>query len=452
MTEDRLPPDEPDFEWTDSPARPSRRRGGPGGPETGERDRIEAGEGEAPDTAERERLSRAERRRARGDTGEYERAGRRPPPGRRTRRRDLPARVRRRQDIAVGAAALAVLVGGVALVSGGGDGEEEEQTPLKKLIGQTLVGRMDQNGPNEQLIRQVRKGQVGGLLVLARDPTRLQEHVATVQDAAREGGNPPLLIMIDQEGGPVKRLPGPPNVSPNELGETGDTTVASAEGQATAELLQPLGVDIDLAPVLDVTLPRTAETIASRTFGDDAAQVSEIGVAFIEGLQSGGVAGTAKHFPGLGPSTVNPDDGRATVVLTPAEQETALLPFRDAVEAGVELVMVSTAIYPNLGSQDPAALSPTIVQGELRQNLGFEGTIITDDLEAGAITDETTPERAAIQALTAGNDLLLFARSTDTVTAALKAVARAVKSRQLDLAVVDDAYRQVLVLKISLAN
>jgi beta-N-acetylhexosaminidase len=432
VTDDRQPPDEPDFEWTEPPERPSPRRREPGESETGERDR--------PDTGEP----------ARGDTGEYERAGRRPPPGRRTRRRDLPARVRRRQDFAVGGVALAVLVGGIALVSGAGDGEEEQETPLKKLIGQTLVGKMGQAGPDEEMLRQVRKGQLGGLIVLPRDASSLREDVAQVQKAAREGENPPLLIMIDQEGGSVERLPGPPNAAPNELGETGDADSARLEGQATANLLSPLGVDVNLAPVLDVTLPRTADTIASRTFGDDVATVSEIGVAFIEGMQSSGVAATAKHFPGLGLSTVNTDDREVTVVATPAEQETALLPFRDAVEAGVELVMVSTAVYPSFEGQDPAALSAAVVQGQLRQNLGFEGVIITDDLEAGSITDVTTPEKAAVGALRAGSNLLLFARREGTAATALKEVARTVKGGQLDRAVVEAAYEEVLTLKASL--
>jgi beta-N-acetylhexosaminidase len=438
VTDDRQPPDEPEFEWTEPPERPSRGRREPGESETGERKGL--------GTAERA----AERRPARGDTGEYERAGRRPPPGRRPRRRDLPARVRRRQDFAVGAAAVAVLVGGILLVSGGGDGEEEQETPLKKLIGQTLVGRMGQEGPDQQVLRQVRKGQVGGLIVLPRDANSLREDVGTVQQAAREGGNPPLLIMIDQEGGSVERLPGPPNATPNELGETGDADAARLEGEATADLLSPLGVHVNLAPVLDVTLPRTADTIASRTFGDDAATVSAIGVAFIEGMQSAGVAATAKHFPGLGPSTVNTDDRETTVLANAAEQETALLPFRDAVEAGVDLVMVSTGIYPNFEGQSPAALSPAVVQGQLRQNLGFEGVIITDDLEAGSITDLTTPEKAAVRALQAGNDLLLFARSDGTAADALKEVGRAVKGGQLDRAVIDAAYEDVLTLKASL--
>jgi beta-N-acetylhexosaminidase len=438
MTEDRLPPDEPDFEWTEPPEQPARRRREPGESETGEREGL--------GTAERT----VERRPARGDTGEYERAGRRPPPGRRTRRRDLPARVRRRQDFAVGAVAVAVVVGGILLITAGGGGEEQQETPLKKLIGQTLVGRMGKGGPDQEMLRQVRKGQVGSLIVLPRDANSLREDVATVQTAAREGGNPPLLIMIDQEGGSVERLPGPPNAAPNELGETGDADAARLEGQATANLLSPLGVDVNLAPLLDVTLPRTADTIASRTFGDDAAQVSEIGVAFIEGMQSGGVAATAKHFPGLGLSTVNTDDREVTIVATPAELETALLPFRDAVEAGVELVMVSTATYPSFDGQDPAALSPAVVQGQLRQNLGFEGAIISDDLEAGSITDVTTPEKAAVGALQAGNDLLLFARREGTAVSALKEVARAIKGGQLDRAVVEAAYVDVLTLKVAL--
>ena len=115
--------------------------------------------------------------------------------------------------------------------------------------------------------------------------------------------------MIDQEGGEVKRLDGPPNVDPPDLGEAGADT-ARSEGEETGNFLKTAKVNVDLAPVLDVELPQTADSIAERTFSDDAAVVSEVGTAFIEGLQSTGVAATAKHFPGLGPATLNTDDSR----------------------------------------------------------------------------------------------------------------------------------------------
>ena len=248
----------------------------------------------------------AERRRS---TSEYERVARRPhPTGEHRRHRDLPAKVRRRQAIAGGAVALLVVIGLIALIGGGGGGEEEEQPlPLKRVVGQTIVGKVGKSGPGEQLLRSVRKGRLGGVIVVPRNETTLEQQVGQLQDAARAGGNPPLLVMIDQEGGEVKRLPGPPDQSAAQIGDSGDADLAREQGEGTGTYLAGLGVNVDLAPVLDVERPTTAETIASRTFGDDPALVSELGVAFIEGLQGANVAATAKHFPGLGLATVNTD-------------------------------------------------------------------------------------------------------------------------------------------------
>jgi beta-N-acetylhexosaminidase len=391
----------------------------------------------------------AERRRS---TSEYERVARRPhPTGEHRRHRDLPAKVRRRQAIAGGAVALLVVIGLIALIGGGGGGEEEEQPlPLKRVVGQTIVGKVGKSGPGEQLLRSVRKGWLGGVIVVPRNETTLEQQVGQLQDAARAGGNPPLLVMIDQEGGEVKRLPGPPDQSAAQIGDSGDADLAREQGESTGSYLAGLGVNVDLAPVLDVERPTTAETIASRTFGDDPALVSELGVAFIEGLQGANVAATAKHFPGLGLATVNTDFGPVTVAATQEDINDALIPFRDAIEAGVDMVMMSSASYPGLGPRMPAALAPPVVQGLLRDQLGFEGVIVTDDLESEAISEGTSPANAAVAALAAGNDLALFAGSARTATTAFDAVVKAAKAGELDRGLLDQAFTRVATLKAGL--
>src|SRR5215218_2151076 len=238
---ERLPPDEGDdlFEWMDAPERPRPPRE----PDTGERELAGAGARERPGTGERERLepsrpappSTEERRRIRGDTGEFERSGRRPPPGRRARRRDLPARVRRRQDAAVAAVGVAVVGGLIALVSGGGGDGGEQAFPMKRLVGQTIVAQLGKGEPEKALIKRVRNGQVGGVIVESTNPQAVQSSVTQLQEVASAGDNPPLLVMIDQEGGGVKRLKnGPPDSSPQQLGAAGDGDAAKEEGEKTA--------------------------------------------------------------------------------------------------------------------------------------------------------------------------------------------------------------------------
>jgi beta-N-acetylhexosaminidase len=453
--EGRPPPDGDDlFEWTDAPAREPRR---PSVPDTGERERIGTGEREQvqptppPDTRERAAVGSdtAERRRIRGDTGEFERSGHRPPSGRRARRRDLPARVRRRQDFIVGGIALAVIIGLIVLVSGGGGGSEQP-IPLKRLVGQTIVAKVSSKGPDQELLKRVRKGQVGGVIVFETDAQKLKGDVQQLQSAASAGKNPPLLVMIDQEGGNVKRIAnGPPDVSPADLGKSGDEGQSKDQGQKTGSFLSGLGVNVDLAPVLDVSKPTTADTIKSRTFGSDPAVVSKVGVAFAEGLQDGGTVATAKHFPGLGRATVNTDDRPTSIAATSDELQGDLEPFKAAIAAGVRMVMVSTASYPTLGAKKPAALSPTIVRSLLRGQLGYDGVVITDDLEGGAVTSTLPPVVAATGALKAGDDLLLYAKNANASQDVFDSLVREVKGGQLDRSIVQSAYDRITSLKES---
>ena len=451
--EGRLPPDDDElFEWTDAPERVPRPSREPG---TGEGQRPGTGEREAvtpsPETGERRRVrgDTGERRAVRGDTGEFERSGRRPPPGRRARRRDLPARVRRRQDYMIGGAALALIIVLIVLISGGG-GSSEQQVPLKRLLGQTIVAKLGANGPDAALLKRVRKGRVGGVIAFESDAQKLKADVQRLQVAANDGGNPALLVMVDQEGGDVKRLKaGPPEISPADLGKSGDEGQSKDQGQKTGSYLKGLGVNVDLAPVLDVSQPQTANSIKSRTFGSDPAVVSKVGVAFAQGLQDGGAVATAKHFPGLGRATVNTDDRATSIAATSAQLQSDLSPFRAAVDGGVGMVMISTASYPTLGTQKPAAFSPTIVKSLLRGQLGFEGVTITDDLESPAVTSTLPPIVAAVSALEAGEDLLLYATSENASQKVFGQLVREVKSGQLDRTVVQAAYDRITSLKES---
>src|SRR5262245_2794375 len=366
--EGRPPPGDEGFEWTDAPPRQPRPPREPGTgerdrPGTGERDRVGTGERARIETGERDRVERStdtgERRAARGDTGEFERSGRTPPPGRRARHRDLPARVRRRQFLMIGGVALAVIVILIVVISSSDGGGGGESIPLKRLVGQSIVAKLGAKGPDAALVKRVRKGQVGGVIAFESDPQKLKADVTRLQSAAQAGNNRPLLVMVDQEGGNVKRLPqGPPSVSPADLGRSGDEGQARDQGQQTGAFLRNLGVNVDLAPVLDVAHSNTADTIKSRTFGTDPAVVSKVGVAFAQGLQAGGAVATAKHFPGLGRATVNTDDHSVTIAATSEELQSELEPFRAAIAAGVKMVMVSTASYPTLGAKKPAAFSP----------------------------------------------------------------------------------------------
>ncbi len=268
-------------------------------------------------------------------------------------------------------------------------------------------------GPRlESLARElVAELQVGGIILFARNlesPEQVWELNRDLQRLALEATGRPLLIALDQEGGPVQRLKAPFTLIPpaRELGLT--RTPAEIEGLANqvARELCMVGVNLNLAPVLDVARGPDCP-LWERSFGQEAEPVARLGVAAIRGFLAGGVLPVAKHFPGLGdtrrdshaelPTALSDDPGRAI----------DLLPFRRAVAAGVPVVMTAHLKVPSW-DDPPATLSATAIQHWLRQELGFGGVVMTDDLEMGAIARETRVPQAACQALAAGADLLLI--------------------------------------------
>ena len=281
---------------------------------------------------------------------------------------------------------------------------------LDRLVGQTVMTAMVGTSPSASLLARIRRGEVGGIIFFGANVTsRTQARglVATLQAAARAGGNAPLLIATDQEGGFVKRFPdGPPFESPAAMGRTKTAAAVRGIGRATGDYLRSAGVDVDLAPVLDV--PNSASNfLGSRAFSETPSVVARLGPSFAAGVQDAGVAATGKHFPGLGTASANTDVAMVVVRTSGAELRRRLAAYGPAIRAGLRLVMVSNASYPALDPSGlPAVLSPRIVGGLLRGELGFHGVVITDTLSAPA------PLRypdAPVRALKAGVDVLLFA-------------------------------------------
>jgi beta-N-acetylhexosaminidase len=264
----------------------------------------------------------------------------------------------------------------------------------------TLVGP-----PNQRFLTRIRNGKMGGV-VLLRNGWLTQSTAASVtaelQRAACARGEP-LVIAVDQEGGIVRRLPwAAPTEAPASMSSP---SVAHAQAAEAAAALHSVGIDVDFAPVVDT--PSSARNfLGSRAFSRSRTWNAKLARAFVTGLQSGGIAGTAKHFPGLGLASGNTDHGRIVIGSAAWKLQQGLLPFKSAVAAGVKLVMVSTAIYPRFDpSQRPAAFSSAIINGVLRQELGFKGVTVTDSLTAPAA--DRIPHTAT-RAMLAGSDLLIF--------------------------------------------
>jgi beta-N-acetylhexosaminidase len=218
------------------------------------------------------------------------------------------------------------------------------------------------------------------------------------------GGRP--LVAVDQEGGPVRRVPwvGPLRSGPEQAA----AGAVRSDVAAAASELRALGITVNLAPVADVPSVRRA-AIASRAFSRDPALVSAAVPAAVRGWQASGIAAAAKHFPGIGGAVVNTDDAVVRIPRSRAELEQVdLAPFRAAVEAGVRLVMVGHARYPALDRYRIASQSEPIIEGTLRGELGFEGVVVTDSLEARASISTGSLDAVAERAVRAGADLLLL--------------------------------------------
>jgi beta-N-acetylhexosaminidase len=264
----------------------------------------------------------------------------------------------------------------------------------------TLVGP-----PNQRFLTRIRNGKMGGV-VLLRNGWLTHGMAAAVtaelQRAACTRGEP-LLIAVDQEGGMVRRLPwAPPTEAPAYMSSP---STAHAQASGTASALKSVGIDVDFAPVADTpSSPRNF--LGSRAFSRSRSWNAQLARAFVTGLQTGGIAGTAKHFPGLGLAGGNTDHGRIVIGAAAWKLRQGLLPFKSAIAAGVKLVMVSTAVYPKLDpAARPAAFSSAIINGVLRGQLGFEGVTVTDSLTAPAA--DRIPHTAT-RAMLAGSDLLIF--------------------------------------------
>ena len=218
--------------------------------------------------------------------------------------------------------------------------------------------------------------------------------------------------MTDQEGGQVRRLSGAPLLSEKQIGAADDPEAkARSAGTGAAHNLAGVGMNVNLAPVLDVH--RTAGDFVDRfgrSYSRDPSLVATLGGAFITAQQQAGVAATAKHFPGLGAATLAQNTDLRPVTLNTSLSKLRSvdeLPYATAATHGVRLVMVSWAVYPALDPRRPAGLSSSIIQGELRGRLGFRGVTITDALEAGAVEPFGTIAHRSILASRAGMDLLL---------------------------------------------
>lgn len=309
-------------------------------------------------------------------------------------------------------------------------------TVSREKIGQLFMIGLEGTAVSADLAAFIREYQPGGVILFSRNLESISQIVELTNDLQRCSPHAPLLIAIDQEGGRVSRLPKDFTIFPacELVGRCQSVNLAYAVAATTAKELLAVGINMNMSPVLDVNSNPSNPVIGDRAFGTTPDIVSELGLATVRGLQDNRVVACGKHFPGHGDTNAD-SHLELPVVAAPRErlEQTEFPPFRRAIEQGVSTMMTAHVLYRALDASRPATLSPTIIQRFLREQLQYDGLVLTDDLEMHAIIDHYGIEEATVQAILAGCDMPLICKDRSREIAAMNAVQHAVECGEISI-------------------
>lgn len=326
------------------------------------------------------------------------------------------------------------------LVMFGFSGTSDVQNPFQEIWGNYAVGNAILYGPN------IKSSNSDGGFGQAKSLTQAI--------SKRVNNDIPPLIGIDVEGGSVVRFRwNPQPVSARSLGRRRDADYAKEQFQTIGSKLVSVGINIDLAPVLDVSENPMDTFLETRIISEDASITAAIGSAIIEGLHAGGCLSSAKHFPGHGGT--NEDSHAVTPVVDKsleALQSYDLVPFVSAIESGVDAIMVSHVLYPALDNTDIAGMSKAIMTDLLRGEMGFDGLILSDDFRMEGLTTRYEVGDAAVRFLLAGGDVILCGAVSEKQQAIMEALNNAAAEGKLTQARIDESVKRVLLTKLSLGT
>src|SRR6266702_895864 len=327
---------------------------------------------------------------------------------------------------------------------------------LEEQIGQLLMVGFWGSTPSLKIIDLIQRYHVGNVILFSRNIHETQqvlELTQKLQEIAEEAGQRyPLLIAIDQENGIVQRLGDMVTIFPGNmaLGATGSEEIAYKVAMATGNELKALGINMNLAPVVDVNNNPANPIIGVRSFGENPSLVARLGAAMVKGYRAAGILSCLKHFPGHGDTAIDSHLSLPVIPYTLQRLEALeLVPFSSGIEAEADSVMIAHVAFPALAEQNtlPATLSSTIVEGLLREQLDFKGVILSDCMEMQAISDTFGSELAAVMALRAGIDLVLVSHEYTRQRASIEAIQASIQSHELNAEVVRQAADHVLRLK-----
>ena len=322
---------------------------------------------------------------------------------------------------------------------------------LDQKIGQLFQVRFDGDVFTQAMADVIQQKHIGGVIYFQyngnlNDPTRSAQFSNDLQACAMGADGIPLLISMDQEGGRVTRITGGADFPGNmALGASRDTNLAYSAGSVFGSEIRAVGANMDLAPVLDVNNNPMNPVIGVRSFGEQPALAGSMGVAYLQGLYSTGTIATGKHFPGHGDTAVDSHSGLPIVTYDFNTLDTIHAePFRQAINNGLDCIMTAHILVTCLDPNDPATLSPLVIDGYLRDELGFDGVCMTDSMGMAGITSGYGVAESSVMAIQAGVDLLSLSPDLDT---AFNAVKSAVQGGSIPMSRIDQAVTRTLSLK-----
>ena len=331
------------------------------------------------------------------------------------------------------------------------EGSALEEMSLREMVGQMFVISVGGTRPDYYVEKMVRERNIGGVILFShnmRSEAQVESLTGALQELSIETEPAvPLFVAADQEGGDIASAPWvSAQPAAAEIGRRGDPAEARAVAGEIGVELQRAGVNTDFAPVVDTGY---GAAIGNRSYGEDPALVARMGAAAVEGFEEAGIVSAAKHFPNHGPAT---SDSHVRLPVIRHDAATVrsydLPPFRAAVRVGVPMVMVGHLVYPAIDPARPASLSPDAIN-MLREELGFDGVVVTDDLAMAGASGGGPPARAAVAAVAAGADLLILSSPPQEQADAYNAVVEAVESGKIPRERIREAVGRVLGVKDS---
>jgi beta-N-acetylhexosaminidase len=331
---------------------------------------------------------------------------------------------------------------------------EVNSMSLDEKIGQLFMVGIDGTVPGADAKMMIEQKHVGGIILYGKNmasANQIVQFTNQLKALNKKAHNPePLFLSVDQEGGKVDRMPSPILKMPSNaaVGKVDKPTYSYQVGQVLGKECASLGFNLDYAPVIDIITNSQQSAIGDRSFGSNPTMVSLLGTSTMKGIQSQKIISVMKHFPGYGSVSIDVHIDLATVKYgLQTFEKVDWVPYKDAMTHGADMVMVTHLLVPKLDTTYPASMSQKIITGQLRNNLGFKGVIITDDMTMGAIEKNYSIQTAALKAVEAGADIVLVAYHEGQQESAIAAIKAAVENGTISEDRIDDSVYRIIQLK-----